>query len=53
MAFFEVGGMTFFSQISAIIAVKYERRYGQTLYHTVEIWSNGHSDTLAFVLLII
>ena len=49
MAFFQVSGMTFFFQISAIRAVKYERRYGQRLYHMIEIWSNGHGGPLVFV----
>ena len=31
IAFFQVGGMTFFLQISAIMAVKYELRYEQRL----------------------
>ena len=53
MAFFQVSGMTFFFQISAIRAVKYERSYGQRLYHMIEIWSNGHGGPLVFILLII
>ena len=44
--------MTFFFEISAIIAVKYERRYGQRLYHIIEICSDGHGDIFAFSLLV-
>ena len=49
-AFFHSGGTLPESQITRMISVRKDRRYGQRLKQIIDILSSGHGEVEAFIL---